>query len=150
MTSHEKLLSWVKDDEAAAVLISKIFEISQIADDFVDADRPMDKSEEMSKLLILALVEIPANRFYRENHGFLAPLIIAIIAAFNTSNKLQKNKDIDCSMFAWALRDASEHLITAIAYLKGGAEYALNVSQEVTEYFRTNDDRESWADWVKT
>lgn len=146
----QKIRNWMKGDESAAVMIEKLFAVSQIADDFIDDDKPIDKSEAMSELLIMALVEIPANHFYRTNQGFIAPLLVAVISAFNTSNKLQKSTDFDCAMMAWALRDALEHLISACAYIQGGAGWALQVSQEVTEFFRKNEDRESFADWVQS
>lgn len=150
MTESEKFYYWMRSDEAAAAMLEKIFQVSQIADDFVDGDKPMQKSQDMSELLMLALVEIPANPFYRNNQGFIAPVLVSVISAFNTSNQLQKSPIVDCAMFAWALRDALEHLIVACAYIKGGAQWSMTVSQEVTEYFRTNEDRESYAEWVKT
>ena len=150
MTESNKILEWVKGDCGAAAMIEKLFQASQIADDFVDDDKPIDKSLAMSELLMISMVEIPANPFYRTNQGFIAPLLVAVIAAFNTSNKLQKSQIEDCAAMAWALRDALEHLIVSCAYIKGGAQWAFDVSLEVTQFFRTNEDRESIAEWVKT
>lgn len=150
MTDYDYLLNWLKGDEAAAALIDRLFEVSQIADDFIDGDKPIDKNQTMTHLLMLALVEIPANPFYRANQGVIAPLLIATIMAFETSNRLQHSADRDCTMMAWALRDSLEHLITVCAYLKGGAMWASEVSLQMTKYFRSNDDRESLEDWVKT
>lgn len=150
MTDYDYLLEWMQGDQAAAALINRLFEVSQIADDFIDGDKPIEKNQAMTQLLMLALVEIPANPFYRKNLGVIAPLLIATIMAFETSNRLQKSADRDCQMMAWALRDSIEHLITVCAYLKGGAAWASNVSMQMTQYFRSNDDRESLEDWVKT
>ena len=147
MTEQQKILGWMRDNLSAALLVNQLFEVSQIADDFVDDDKPIDKSEAMTRLLTIALVEIPSGEFYRLNAGFLAPLLVSVIAAFNTSNKLKKNQDQDLQAMAWALRDSLEHVLTGCAYIVGGQAWAAQVSLEVTEYFRTNEDRESVADW---
>lgn len=150
MIERDYLLLWMNGDEAAASMLERLFEVSQIADDFIDGDNPIVKDQAMTQLLTLVLVEIPANPFYRANQGAIAPVLVAVIAAFETSNRLQKSEDRDCAMMAWALRDSLEHLITVCAYLKSGMTWASEVSMQVTKYFRTNDDRESFEDWVKT
>lgn len=150
MTERDLLLMWMQGDESAAAMLERLFEVSQLADDFIDGDKAIVKDQAMTQLLTLALVEIPANPFYRANHGAIAPVLVAVIAAFETSNRLQKSDDRDCAMMAWALRDSLEHLITVCAYLKAGMTWASEVSFQVTKYFRTNEDRESFEDWVKT
>lgn len=150
MIESTKILNWMQDNQAAANLIEQLFEVSQIADDLVDWDKEFDSSVCVSQLLNLCLVEIPLNQFYNKNCICISSVLVPVIAAFNTSNKLKKHPDADCRMFAWALRDALEHVVILCAFLIGGHEHSLKVSLEVTQYFRTNEDRESVDEWCKS
>ncbi len=145
----DKIRAWV-GDEAAAILVDKIFGVSQLADDLVDGDKPMDKSAAMVQLLTLAIVDIPANPFYRQYQGWLAPLMVNVLTAWGASNTWHKSTIADLQMMGWAWRDMGETLISGIAYLTQGAERALIVAQEVGEYYRTNNDAESLEQWSKS
>lgn len=141
---------WLEGDEAAALLIEKLFAVSQIADDFVDQDKPIDRNAAMCKLLHAALVEIPSNPAYSKYQAWILPLLSSSIVMWCMSNELALDPEEDCQRFAWAMRDIAEQLIHQIALVKNGLSYAHKVAIDVARYYRTNDDKENFEEWGKT
>ncbi len=146
----KQLRLWLNNDEAAAQLIEKLFAVSQLADDFVDQDKPLDRNQAMCQLLHVALVEIPSNPAWLQYQSWLFPLLSASIITWSTSNALANDNDEDCRRWAWAMRDIAEQMIHQIALVKNGLDYAQRVAIGVAHYYRTNHDRENYEQWQET
>lgn len=140
MTQDEILRTWVSED--AAKLIEYLFEVSQIADDFVDADVDFDKNQAMHRLLMLSLVQIPTNVFYIKFSSWLMPIYSASITQWCASN-IWEDSDQTMRSFAWAMRDVLELVIHQCVLLERGSEEALRVAIGVGHYFRNNEDAET-------
>jgi hypothetical protein len=145
-TEKIKLRKWLQD-ETAVILMEKIFEVSQIADDFVDNDKPIDRNAEMCRLLHLTMVEIPANPVFMRYQGFIAPVISSAIMQWCASNRLSDSMIEEVRRYAWAIRDAGESVLIAIATAMHGVEAGARVAVECGEHFRVNHDAETFEDW---
>lgn len=132
-------------------LMRDLFEASQIADDYVDNDKPMlTLGEDMARLLELCLVQIPLNPFYQQHGALIAPLIVTALASWVTSNKLKLSSDPDLQAWGWAMRDQLEQVQTMIGYIEGGMDQAIRENERTAIQYRTDADRESIEDWVKS
>jgi len=147
MDEGEQLRNWLNGDEAAALLVEKLFALSQIADDFVDDDQEINRNKAMCKLLHIAIVEIPSNPAWLQYQNWLLPLISSSIITWGTSNELANDDDEDSRRFAWAIRDIAEQLVHQVALLKNGFDYAQRIAAEVARYYRTNEDKETFEQW---
>lgn len=144
---NQQIKLWLNGDEAAAELVRKLFEVSQIADDFVDADQFIERNAAMVKMLHLALVEIPSNPAWQKYQAWLMPLLSASIITWGASNEMAADEDEDCRRFAWAMRDIAEQLVHQLALVNHGLDYATRVAADVARYYRTNEDRETFEQW---
>lgn len=146
----EKLHAWCLGDAAAVAMLSRLGEISQIADDFVDGDKPVLPSADMARLLQLALVDIPNNPFYARYRAYLAPLLTSALTQWDAANAWARDARRETRIYSFVFRCALEHLIVASAYLIGGLDHARTVTREVHEFYRYSQDAdgqpfEAWA-----
>lgn len=136
MTEAEKILKWCNFNADAARLVSDLFELSQIADDLVDNDKPGDNSGRMVRLLHLALISIPANPFHANFKGWLSPMISAALLAWDQANVLEMGGKKTEKAFAFAYRDLLELLLVQVAHLTGGLTHAREAQDEIFRFFR--------------
>ena len=101
---EEKLFGWCLGDKDAVVLLQNLAEISQIADDFADNDiSDEQRSEQVTRLLHLALVAVPTNPFFIKHGQWLVPVMSSSMYLWNASNEWQN----EYGLFAfWANRSA--------------------------------------------
>lgn len=146
---QENIKRWCCGDEAAAAMIERLGEVSQIADDFVDRDKPGCDSAAMARLLQLALVEIPNNPFYAKCRGYLAPLLTSALLQWDASNGWQHDARRESRVYGFVYRCALEKVIVATAYLTGGFDHARTVEREVHEFYRYSPlaDGETFEHW---
>ena len=147
MNEAEKLEEWFGDDRAALGLIELIFEASQIADDFVDGDKPQNKNSEMCRLLHICLVDIPANQAFQQVGAWLWPLLSSSIIQWGASNVNATHENEDVRRFSWAMRDITEQIISQLILVRRGYFHAAAVAPEIARYFRMNEDGETFEEW---
>lgn len=135
----DKLREWFQGDEAATRLFMDLGEVSQLADDLVDRDKGHaldDRRRLATRLLQLAIITIPANEFFRRFQGWLAPVLLDAVLAWDLSTSLEKSPRNSCRAFAYAYRDQIERAIVQAALLTGGLDHARRVQGEIFEFFR--------------
>lgn len=150
-TEAERLAEWFQGNADAVALMRDLFRCSQLADDLVDADQGhtlADRRRLGSELLITALVRIPANPAYRLWQGWLAPLIVDAVLAWDLATAMEHDENETTLAFAFVWRDQLERIVTHLAMLIGGQEHGRRVQEEAWSYFRTeHPDGQSWSDW---
>ena len=117
------------DHEEAVALCSDLFEISQVWDDLVDRDRPVD-DETINRAFWRALVEVPSNPFYQRHFTTLQPLVQASIIDWLDANTLQAEGG-EKRAAAYVLRDSVGALVIHCARIIGGYDYMREVSAEI-------------------
>lgn len=142
----QKIGVWCKGDPDAISFVMKIFEVSQIADDFVDCDAPMELSKAMARLLHLALVEIPSNPFYVKYKNWFLPLFSTTILLWDATNDWAKSPNTSSRMFAWSYREIGEQIIIKTACITGGFEFARHVARDIHDFYHVKDE-EKFEDW---
>jgi len=145
---YDKILEWCLGNKDATDFLVQIFEISQIADDFVDRDVPLEQinSAKMLQMLHLCMVDIPTNPFYLQYQRWLVPLMSTSLIIWEATETWGKSKNIDTKMFAYVFREITEQIIIMVANLIGGIEHSRKVARDVHDFYHIKD-KESFIDW---
>ena len=132
-----KVEEWCLGNKDAARLLMDIYEVTQIADDFVDRDVPLSEidSGKMLRLLHLAMVDIPTNSFYLQYSQWLIPLMSSSLLIWDATETWKKSKEIETRMFAYTYREICEQFNFVVANILGGLPHAKKVIQETHEFY---------------
>lgn len=138
-----QLLEWVGDPEAVRFCVA-ISQFSEVFDDFVDADVPVQKGD-MSLAVFNAMYHIPANHFFHAHRSTLLPIMFMCTNAWLDSNELAKGDTSDKAL-AYTLKGLGIEVLLACVGITRGAEYLRTVSVDIRRAFMTH---ESFADYCK-
>jgi len=144
---HEMFMEWACGDKNAVAFLHRLFEASQIADDFTDDDA-VNKPETMSRLLHLLLVTIPTNPFYIANQAWLLPVMVTGLQQWCASNEWAESEDENVQMFGYVYRESLEQVIGIVALLCGGDEHARSVVSDVNKFYHSKY-KEDFKNWSK-
>jgi hypothetical protein len=128
------------------------FEVTQIADDFVDRDVPDDQinSGKMLRLLHLMMVDIQINPFWDKNKDWLIPILSSSFITWEATETWKKSPNKDSRLFAYAYREICEQVVTMTANVIGGMEHARKVIREMHEFYHIeHQDGEDFEFWDK-
>jgi len=145
---YNRVLGWVKGETAAADFLMKAFEVTQIADDFVDRDVPVEQIDEraMLRLLHLCMVDIPTNPFYQQYSTWFIPLMSTSFTIWSCTDEWGKDSNKTTRQFGYVYREICEQMITMTAQLLGGVEWAREVTKELHSFYH-QEDQETFEDW---
>jgi hypothetical protein len=129
---NELLHRWIGDPNAVAFLLD-VFAIGEVWDDLVDKDKPVS-SEDVNKVFYTALITLPNNPFYQAYRPQLSGVMVAGIHAWIDSTTLEKGDKTDRAI-AFVLRDWYMELLTLVATLLHGFDYAQSISLEMRRFF---------------
>lgn len=121
---------WFKGNQSAMRFCADVVEISHVWDDLVDADKlvlPKVADSAFRK----AMLEIPANDFYRANFAFLHPVMVMVWAQWDTANAMETHPFKGDLEKAFMLRASLYQLFQACAVLCGGLDWAAQVGPEI-------------------
>lgn len=124
----------LRNNEAAAQFCEMLFRISQTLDDLVDKDNPVADTT-LIRTFWEALIELPANPFYREHEPYLRPLMASALQDWRDSACLERADSHHYKTLAFVLRDQLTGLVTQCAYLIGGYEWMNKVSLSIRDHF---------------
>lgn len=119
---------WFKGNQSAARFCADALSIAHSWDDLVDGD-PADANAAFRK----AVLELPANEFYRANFAFLHPVMVMVWAQWDAANELEKLADERPK--AYMLRASIYQLFHACAVLCGGLDWAAEVGPEIYRFY---------------
>lgn len=128
------LRSVLRNNEAAAQFCEVLFRISQTLDDLIDKDKPVSDGV-LIRTFWEALIELPANPFYRQHEPYLRPLMASALQDWRDSTCLERSGSHHYKTLAFVLRDQLTGLVTQCAYLIGGYEWMGQVSLSIRDHF---------------
>jgi len=131
---HAFLCRVLPNAPAAVAFCETLFRISQTLDDLVDRDRSVSDDAIMSAFW-QALIELPANPFYRQHEPYLRPLMASALQDWRDSVALERAGDTHGRTLAFVLRDQLTGLVVQCAYLLGGATWMTQVSTAIRQHF---------------
>lgn len=113
--------------------LNTLFRTTQVIDDLVDKDRPVD-DDEIFHAFWSCLFELPTNPFYRQNEVYLRPILAAGFQDWWDSVKLERSGDDHGKTIAFVLRDSLTGVVIQCAYLVGGYDYMQEVSERIRRH----------------
>lgn len=131
---HAFLAQVLREDVCAIDMCKQLFQVSQVIDDLVDCDRPVSEAE-IIKSFWVALIEIPANPFYRKHELYLRPIMATALQDWTDSVALERSGDAHGKHLAFVLRDQLTALVVQCAYLVGGHDWMQSVSIKIRRHF---------------
>lgn len=144
---HEhEFISWVLMGRQDAIrFANELFFVSQVWDDLVDRDVPVDNNK-INRMMWVLLTEIPMNPFFYENIAHLLPAIRASMRDWMDANDFEDdardNPHDACGMelrTAYIIRDTIGTILSEMAYIIGGYDWMRQVSPEVRKWVHDED-----------
>ncbi|MCW7551071.1 hypothetical protein NX722_28345 [Endozoicomonas gorgoniicola] len=143
---HALLRHWLQDEPHAIDLAYQFVAISQIWDDLIDRDKPVD-NDAINRMMRYALVEIPKNPFYQTHIQSLHPVLEDRLYTWLDANALEAKGNCRDLQVSYIIRSVITDLIIHLAFLVGGFDWrqqaALALRQAVYR------DNESFFDYWK-
>ncbi len=124
-----KVIGFLRGNMDAVAFCELVFFISQVWDDLIDGDKPIDR-ENVNRAFWAALVSIPWNPFFARHANVLGPIMRAYIADWFAANDLEQGSEHDQTV-AFALRDAVGGVLVQCAYLVGGYEWMRRTAPDI-------------------
>jgi len=121
---------WFKGNQSAMRFCADVLSVAHVWDDLVDADKLVLPSE-ADKAFRTAMLEIPANEFYRANFIFLHPVLVLIWAQWDAANQLEADPREGDKAKAYMLRASLYQLFHACAVVCGGLDWASEIGPEI-------------------
>lgn len=123
----------LKNNASAIHFCEMLFRISQTLDDLIDKDRALSDNE-IYRTFFEALIDLPANSFYRQNELFLRPMMASALQDWRDATTLER-QDYHGKTIAFVLRDQLTSLVVQVAGLVGGFDWMQHVSTGVRRHF---------------
>ena len=124
----------LKAHEPAVQYCKTLFQISQTLDDLVDGDKPVSQSTIISAFW-KALIELPANPFYRQHEPYLRPLMASALQDWRDSVTLERSDSKHLKTIAFVLRDQLTSVVVQCTYLVGGESWMESVGPNIRAHF---------------
>jgi hypothetical protein len=105
----EEKMEWFGGNVDAVNMFDMLITLSHVWDDLIDKDNPVSDAD-INNAFRIALINLPANNFYRHIQNQMLPLWVVIISAYETANTYEKAKDEHGIEIAHSLRHAAAHI----------------------------------------
>ena len=138
---EEKRLSWFGGNTDALAIYHMLITLSHTWDDIVDKDPELTDSA-INEAFKIALVYLPSNKLYQSMMPQILPMWIPVIAAYETANTYEKNKDAHGIEISHSLRYAAGNILTYMLIVCVGSDKAKEVLPELWKdiFFERFDD----------
>ena len=141
---------WLLGNEAAISLINMWFEVSQIWDDLIDNDQVAGVPDySINRMMRLALVEIPKNRFFQYHCNELLPMVEHCIYTWMEANQLERSPDSNHTDYyvSYIIRSVTTELLVFVAGLVGGPAHRHQVAIDIRRAIYR--DNEPFSEYVQ-
>lgn len=137
----EGKLEWFGGNQDALNMFRLFVDLSHIWDDLIDKDKPVS-DDRINHAFLCCLVYLQANPFYRAIQDQVLPMWISVISAYDTANKLERQKEEHGLEISHGLRYAAGHIVSYAVHVCVGEEKAKEFMPEVwkTIYFERYDE----------
>lgn len=140
---REFLNSVLQDCSPAVCFCEQLFRISQVLDDLIDRDKPVSDAA-ITGAFWMALIELPANPFYRQHEPYLRPLMASALQDWKDATGMERAGDEHGMHLAFVLRDQLTAVVIQCAYLIGGYDWMQSVSAQIRRHFH----EDSLSDYI--
>lgn len=123
-------LEWFGGNEDALNIYRMFVDLAHTWDDLVDKDKDAGEAD-INNAFLICLVYLPLNPFYQSIQMQIMPMWIAVVSAYQTANKFEKDKDVHGIEIAHGLRYAAGNIIAYIVHACVGPEKAAEYMPEV-------------------
>ena len=110
MNSQDGKLEWFGGNEDALRFYRMLVDLAHAWDDVVDGDRKVPEIE-INNAFLIALVYLPANRFYQSIQYQVLPMWLTVVSAYEAANKFEREKDAHGVEIAHTLRYAAGNIV---------------------------------------
>jgi len=124
------LLRWSNGDHDAAAFLMLIARWARLVDDMADDDQPI-RQQAVCVLMQISLVEIPANPFWKRHSDKLGMCLNEALLCWQWSDELKTSADERRQVFGYVIREATDRIGQAVAYLTGGFEFSQQIAREI-------------------
>ena len=129
MNTHGKL-EWFGGNEDALNMYRMFVDLAHTWDDLVDKDKDASEAD-INNAFLICLVYLPLNPFYQSIQMQVMPMWIAVVSAYQTANKYEKDKDAHGIEIAHGLRYAAGNIIAFAVHACVGPKKATEFMPEV-------------------
>ena len=136
------LLRSFRGNRDAVDCILELSTVTEIWDDLVDRDKPVDEAE-VNRAFVTALTTLPRNPVWREHCLFLLPAVLLGINAWLDANELERDPEERYRMLAFYARNYVAEVVHAVAFCVLGFAGMREVSLELRRFMA----HESFAEW---
>lgn len=105
-----KWLEWFDGNEDLVNIFEMFTILSHTWDDLVDKDVDVS-AEDINEAFKIALVYLPYNRLYQTFLPQILPMWVSVIAAYETANKFESDKDVHGIEISHSLRYSAGNII---------------------------------------
>lgn len=137
----------LQGDRSAIDFCNTLFKISQVLDDLIDGDKPVNGLEVFDSYW-LSLIALPTNSFYQKWSPELRPLIASSLQAYLDSVQLERSPHLRLNTIAFVLRDQLTDIVVHCARLVGGVQWMRQVSGTIRDHFH-EDELDEYLDSIK-
>ena len=144
MTDEDKMIKrlqfFLKDDQWAIQLCLDLVYIAHLWDDLIDKDKDRSGSD-INMAFAVALINIPANPFYKVHAATLHPILLNTILKWQDANTLEVGSEHDMRL-AFVHRAGIVEIFNICAYLIGGMPWAVEHGPDIRRMYQ-----ESWDEF---
>lgn len=119
----------LQENDAAIDFCELVWGISQIIDDLVDVDKPVD-SEDIRRAFWDAIIALPNNSFYQQHFLTLNPLLQGAFLDWAVSDDLRAEGG-ELAKAGYVLRDQATRIVVHCARIIGGYDWARQIDMKV-------------------
>jgi hypothetical protein len=125
----------VKNDPDALAFLRAIASVLHTWDDLIDGDRELSDAD-INGAFWKALIDIPANPFYRKHELTLRAVLVQAIVNWSAATALERDEKAtrDDLIIAFIIRSAYVDLLTMSATLIGGVEWACSLAPAIRRW----------------
>jgi hypothetical protein len=134
--TDEKIAHALRGNRDAIAFFVMLRDVSHFWDDMIDRDRDLT-AEYINDAMWMAMVEIPANPFYRANFDRLQPHIVTAIANWQAANLFEAGSDERQLQIAFISRSDYCNILLECVYIIGGRDWLLQMTPII---------RDAWTD----
>lgn len=124
---------YFKGNSDAVILCLDYFTVCHIWDDLIDKDKPISDAD-VSVAFKTLVHKIPNNPFYKLYTNELTPVLMSVIMQWEDANVLDHGNENDKDK-AYMLRAGMYNLISHIALICGGYEWAQEIGPEIRRLY---------------
>ena len=121
--NKEGKLEWFGGNQDALNMYRMFVDLAHLWDDLVDKDKEATEND-INNAFLICLVYLPANPFYRSIQEQIWPMWLTVVAAFQTANKFERDKDKHGIEIAHGLRYSAGNIIAYAMLVSIGPEKA--------------------------